>query len=96
MPEQALSYIGQFRQAKEDLDQAEAQKAEAEGWLKERMQQATIATAPGYNITWKSTKASQKFDLERFEMDHPTLYAQYQKSVPGSRRFLVKPTKELV
>src|SRR6185295_17916335 len=71
LPEQALSYIGQFRQAKDDIDRAEEAKAEAEGWLKERMQQATTATVPGYDITWKSTKASKKFDLERFVDEHP-------------------------
>ena len=96
LPDNAIAYISQFRQAKDDMDQAEEQKAEAEGWLKERMQQATTATAPGYNITWKSTKASQKFDLEKFEQEHPDLYAQYLKTVPGYRRFTIKPSKELL
>jgi predicted phage-related endonuclease len=96
LPTQALTYIGQFRQAKEELELAESHKAEAEGWLKERMQQATTATAPGYSITWKSTKASQKFDLEKFEQEQPALYAQYLKTIPGYRRFTVKPAKELL
>lgn len=96
LPEQALTYIGQFRQAKEDLDRIEAQKSEAEGWLKERMQSATFATAPGYNISWRSTKASRKFDLEKFEQEQPDLFKQYLKTVPGYRRFHVKPAKELL
>lgn len=95
LPEQAVAYIAQFRQAKDDMDRAEEQKAQAQGWLMERMQQATTAELPGYKVTWKSTKPSQKFDLERFEQEQPTLYAQYLKTVPGYRRFLVKPSKEL-
>jgi len=95
LPEQASMYIGQFRQAKQDLDLAEEHKAEAEGWLKERMQQATTATAPGYSISWKSTKASVKFDLDTFKVEQPDLFARYQKTVPGHRVFRVTASKEL-
>src|SRR6185295_3921497 len=95
LPEQAIMYISQFRQAKDDLDEAESQKAEAEGWLKERMQQATTATAPGYKISWKSTKASKKFDLERFILENPAIAEGYFKTVPGHRVFRVIPAKEL-
>jgi len=95
LPREALPYIGQFREAKEEMDRIEAQKAEAEGWIKSHMMDATHAAAPGYTIIWKSTKASQKFDVDRFEQEQPALYAQYLKTVPGYRRFAIKPTKEL-
>lgn len=95
LPAHAATYIGQFRQAKEDIEAAEARKAEAEGWLKEQMQHATTATAPGFTLSWKSTKPSQKFEVERFKEQEPTLYSQYLKTVPGYRRFAVKPSKEM-
>jgi predicted phage-related endonuclease len=95
LPTQALTYIGQFRQAKSDLDLAEEHKAEAEGWLKERMADATTATVPGYSLSWKSTKASVKFDLDTFKAEQPDLFTRYQKPVPGHRVFRVTPSKEL-
>lgn len=95
LPDQAIGFIGQFRQAKDDLDAIEAQKAEAEGSLKSMMGEATYATVPGWQLSWKSTKASRKFDLDLFEAEQPSLYAQYQKIVPGHRRFTVKPSKEV-
>lgn len=40
--------------------------------------------------TWKSSKASKKFDAKLFQANQPSLYEQYVVEVPGSRRFLVK------
>jgi len=40
--------------------------------------------------TWRSARASRRFDAERFATDHPELYAQYLREQPGSRRFLLK------
>lgn len=95
LPDQSLIFISQFRQAKYDLDAMEKEKAEAEGALKSMMGEASYATAPGYQLSWKSTKAGRKFDMDRFEQEQPELFAQYQKITPGYRRFTVKPSKEL-
>lgn len=95
LPEKAVGYIAQFLQAKDDLDDVETQKAEAEGALKSMMGEASLATVPGWQLSWKSTKASRKFDVDRFETEQPALYAEYQKIVPGYRRFSIKPSKEL-
>lgn len=95
LPDQSLAFIGQFRQAKDDLDAIEAQKAEAEGALKSMMGEASYATVTGWQLSWKSTKAGRKFDVERFEQEQPDLYAQYQKITPGYRRFSIKPSREL-
>lgn len=40
--------------------------------------------------TWKSAKASMKFDAKLFEQSMPDLYKSYVREVAGSRRFLVK------
>ena len=40
--------------------------------------------------TWKSAKASQRFDAKLFEQSMPDIYKQFVREMPGSRRFLVK------
>ena len=40
--------------------------------------------------TWKAAKDSERFDSGEFKSAHPELYKQFQKIVPGSRRFLIK------
>lgn len=40
--------------------------------------------------TWKAAKDSMKFDEKGFAAACPDLYKEWQKPVPGSRRFLVK------
>jgi putative phage-type endonuclease len=40
--------------------------------------------------TWKSAKDSTTFDRAAFEKAHPDLFAKYQKTTTGSRRFLIK------
>lgn len=91
----ALTATG-FLEAKRQIDEAEELKARYEGDLKSAMGEASIAVLPGYAITWKSTKPSQKFDLDQFKAEQPDLYAKYLKTIPGHRRFVVKSTtKEL-
>jgi hypothetical protein len=40
--------------------------------------------------TWKSAKASKKFDAKAFQEAYPQMYDQFVREVPGSRRFLIK------
>ena len=40
--------------------------------------------------TWKSAKASKKFDAKSFQSAMPDIYEQFVGEFPGSRRFLVK------
>jgi hypothetical protein len=40
--------------------------------------------------TWKTSKNSMKFNEKKFAADHPEEYSQYQFSVAGQRRFLLK------
>lgn len=40
--------------------------------------------------TWKSAKASKKFDAKLFQSAMPAIYDQFVVETPGSRRFLVK------
>jgi predicted phage-related endonuclease len=40
--------------------------------------------------TWKSAKASKKFDSKAFQSAMPDIYEQFVGEFPGSRRFLIK------
>lgn len=93
--QQAINCQG-FLEAKRALEAAEARKALYEGLIKDAITDHSAAVVEGYTISWKSTKASTKFDLERFQEEHPDLAAQYQKTVPGHRRFIVKSSKEIL
>lgn len=95
LPENHALNVAGFLQAKKELDAAEERKALYEGLLKSAMMDASAATCPGYKLSWKSTKASQKFDLDRFKAEQSALYNQYLKTVPGHRVFRVTPSKEL-
>lgn len=95
LPDQAVINVEGFLSAKQELDAAEERKALYQGLLQEAIGSASVAELPGYKISWKSTKAGQKFDEERFKLENPDLHKQYMKQTNGYRRFLVKPTKEV-
>ncbi|MEO1082423.1 MAG: YqaJ viral recombinase family protein [Pseudomonadota bacterium] len=40
--------------------------------------------------TWKQSKSSKVFDLEKFKKDHPKLHREYQVERPGPRVLLIK------
>lgn len=82
-----------YLKAKAQLDQAETIKAIYEGALKEAMGDAEAAIVPGYRLSWKSTKGSIKFDMDRFKQEQPELVKQYTIQAPGYRRFIVKEEK---
>lgn len=51
----------------------------------------TLVDVGGHVLaTWKSSKDSSRFDMDAFKVAHPDLVEQFQKIVPGSRRFLIK------
>ena len=50
-----------------------------------------LATIDGKTLaTWKSAKASVKFDSKLFQEAMPDIYEQFKRPIPGSRRFLLK------
>lgn len=95
LPDKLALSAQSFLQCKVNLDDYETMKAGYEGQLKSAMGDADTATCPGYSLSWESTKAMQKFDIDAFREDHPEVFQQYLKTVPGYRRFLVKQTKEI-
>lgn len=41
--------------------------------------------------TWKSSKAVERFDKRLLSIEEPDVYSRYVETVPGPRRFLLKP-----
>ena len=93
----ALDAAHAFLTAKADVAAAEERQEQAALTIKAAMAENAVAELPGFGqVTWKTSKPSTKFDLDRFKTEHPDLVQQYSLTQPGSRRFLVKPGKELV
>ncbi len=76
---------------KETIKQLEEQEEELTGQIKFYMRDAEAVMHNGKTLfTWKASKPGTTFDRDRFKLEHPDLWEQYQKAVEGSRRFLVK------
>lgn len=87
----------QLKEIKEELSDLDSRKKELEDKIKMSMGDAEALTAPGGTpakpliiATWKAAKDSQKFDEKSFAAFEPNMYQSYLKTVPGSRRFLLK------
>ena len=92
-----MADINELKIIKPQLDELAKTKKEIEDRIKFAMQDAetlclpgTLESNPKAVATWKSAKDSTKFDQDAFKADHPDLYDQYCKTVPGTRRFLIK------
>lgn len=84
-------------EVKEELSALDTRKKELEEVVKMAMGDAEALVAPaeatGRTLTiatWKAAKESHKFDEKRFAAENPGLYASYQVTLPGSRRFILK------
>lgn len=88
-------------QAVEELRQASSEHKALEGLIETR--KANLMAALGADgdtlvdargrplVTWKLAAAPQRFDLEAFAAEQPTLAAHYTRAGTPSRRFLLKP-----
>ena len=91
-----MDKMERLRQIKEDIKVQTDEKTSIEDEIKMLMEDAEAFVAPSDGgkqkvlATWKAAKDSLKFDEKRFAKENPDLYADYQYTVPGSRRFLVK------
>lgn len=92
-----LADIDELKLLKPQLDALTKKKKEIEDRIKTAMLDAetlclpgTLESNPKAVVTYKSAKDSTKFDEKAFAADNPELYAKYCRTVPGSRRFLLK------
>lgn len=80
-----------LKAVKDNLKHLDAEKDLLEGQIKHAIGEAAVIELDGMPLaTWKAAKDSQRFDSDAFKAAHPELFAQYLKTVPGSRRFLLK------
>jgi len=87
--EQACMALAQIKANIKALEEQEEQyDTLVRGYMADK---DTLATVDGRVLaTWKSAKASMKFDAKLFEKAMPDIYKQFIREVPGSRRFLLK------
>lgn len=87
--------VDEHARMKAALKQAESREAEVKAEIQQYMAEAgDLVDSEGKTLaTWRSARASQKFDEKRFRDENPELYAAYVEERPGSRRFLNKMVK---
>jgi putative phage-type endonuclease len=85
-----------LRRSKQVLAMLEGNADEMAAIVQGYMQDASeLVDADGEVLaTWKSTKASQRFDLDRFRTEQPELYKSYLRDAAPQRRFLLKTKGE--
>lgn len=89
-----VEMCSELKTLKEDGRAIDTRRAELESAIKMTLgdAEALVAADDPRQVlaTWRAAKDGRKFDEKRFATDHPELYEQYQRTVPGSRRFLLK------
>lgn len=85
--------VERLRALKAALKQGEAELDELEVLIKGHMGAAAelLIGADGRKLaTWKCSKDSTRIDTKALEAELPDVVRAYQKTVPGSRRFILK------
>ena len=84
-----------LREIKTNLASLADQKAVLETSIQGEMgEHAVLADSDGHVIaTWKTTKASSRFDAKAFKAAQPDLFAEFCNHVNGTRRFILKGDK---
>jgi len=87
--EEACKYL---KLIKDEIKALEERKDQFETLVQGYMQDAgTLTTIDGSILaTWKSAKASKRFDAKLFQQSMPDIYEKFVVDQMGSRRFLVK------
>jgi predicted phage-related endonuclease len=87
--EEAVRYLSAIKKEIKALEEREDQfQTLVQGYMEDK---ATLASIDGNVLaTWKSAKASVKFDAKLFQEAMPDIYKQFMREMPGSRRFLIK------
>ena len=81
-----------LRQIKNEIKLLEGREEQLQTFVQAHMEQNSSLQAVDGTVlaTWKSAKASKKFDPKLFQQSMPDIYEQFVVEVPGSRRFLIK------
>jgi predicted phage-related endonuclease len=80
-----------YRSLQASISELEAQAECVKGQILTAMGKAETLRYCGQVLaTWKQSRASQRIDLEALQAAHRELVAGFKRTVPGSRRFLLK------
>lgn len=79
-----------LQQLRTRMDDDKKEEAKLKHRLQQAMGTATQATFPTGHLSWKQSKPSTRLDAKQLQQDHPGLCADYIKTLPGSRRFIVR------
>lgn len=90
LPDSMAVSVSAYLSAKARLEELEDEKAKHEGIIKQAMGSASVAACGEHRITWRTTKDSLRLDGDRLKIENPGIWQQYQKAVPGYRRFIVR------
>lgn len=89
--DEMLTAYTRLKEVREELARAEAEKEELEAKIKIGFGDAEAISYGGQTLaTWKASKESAKFDSKAFCQAHPNLAQSFTKTVPGTRRFILK------
>lgn len=95
--EELMDDLNILKSIKPQLDELTRQKKEIEDRVKTFMADADTLCMAGTKehnpiviATWKTAKDSKKFNEKLFAAERPELYAEYQRTMAGSRRFIIK------
>lgn len=89
--DEILDAYHELKDVKQQIAQLDERKTELEDSMKMAFGDAEAISYDGATLaTWKTAKDSVKFDDKTFKSEHPEEWSQYAKTVPGSRRFLLK------
>lgn len=94
-----IKAAAEFTDLKKQEKHVEAELKRLGNMLKSAIGEASTAILPGFGeISWKASKDTTKetLDMQKLQAEFPGAYAACFKSetVPGSRRFLPKPSRE--
>jgi putative phage-type endonuclease len=88
LPANAAELIRQYDEAREQMEQTEERKNEAENLLKQMLGDNEAGIAGNRVITWKSI-SQERFDSKTLKAEHPVLYRKYANK-SSYRRFTIK------
>lgn len=89
--DEMLTVYTRLKEVRAKIAKAEAEKEELEAKIKIGFGDAEAIIYGGQTLaTWKASKESAKFDSKAFCQAHPDLAQSFTKTIPGTRRFILK------
>lgn len=95
--EELMDELNILKSIRPQLEELNRQKKEIEDKVKTFMADADTLCMAGTKeqnpiviATWKTAKDGLKFNEKQFATEHPDIYATYQQTVTGTRRFILK------